>query len=302
MEVRKGTGSIIFSAISFSVILFLFISYCGPLNTTLFRVYLSQASVICFAVLGSIIIYATGGLDLASGGQIYVGMIVFSFCINQWHFSLPAALLFLTVFSVVLSLLHLLFSTVLGINTVIYTLALQVIFTGAGNLLLPYSETGGGHYGIVPENTVGGMPLWFVIWAGVMVFFSAYLHFTATGRSFTIAHILTCFPDTASLHRKVCRISLLAASLLFSCSSVFLFSRMRGYSVQISSDYSYDILAAMFLGGCSFRHMVRSAITGSIAIVLLNAVLLFTGLSVPMESLIKAAVVFIGCYLSQKES
>jgi len=47
---------------------------------------------------------------------------------------------------------------------------------------------------------------------------------------------------------------------------------------------------------------VRTACIGSIAIVLLNAVLLFTGLSTPMESLIKAAVIFIGCYLSQKKS
>ena len=302
MKAGKNTGSSIFSVVSSAVILILFLSHCGPLNAMLFRIYLAQASVICFAVLGTLIMYATGGLNLSSGGQIYVGMIVFSVCLNQLHFSFPAALLLLAVFSVALSLLHLLFSTVLGINTIIYTLALQVIFTGAGNLLLPYSSQAGGQSVTVLETASGGIPLWFAVWTCIMLFCSACLHFTSIGRSFTIARILPRFPGTDTIHRRVSSVSLLAASLLFSCSSVFLFSRMHGKSVQISADYSYDVLTALFLGGCSFRHMVRTAVAGSIAIVLLNAVLLFTGLSVPMESLIKAAVVFIGCYLSQKES
>lgn len=303
MKTKDSMGSIVFSGISFCIIFILFIFYSTPPNVSLYKVYLTQASVIFFAVLASIIIYAANGLDLASGGQIYIGMIVFSFCINRWHLALPAALLILIVFSGMIALLHQFLGIVLGINTIIYTLALQVIFSGTGNLALPYSASDtGGFYSTALENTLGGIPFRLIILTGVIVFFSVYLHFTPAGRSLMIAHILTYFPDTESLHRKVCSISLLAGSFLFGCSSVFLFSRMHGYPVQITSDYTYDILAGMFLGGCSFRHMVRSAYIGSTAVVLLNAVLLFTGLSVPMESLIKAAVIFIGCYLSQKES
>jgi ribose/xylose/arabinose/galactoside ABC-type transport system permease subunit len=304
MSIRNNNGNMIFSVISFSLILGLFVFYCGPvLDVSLCKVYLSQASVICFAVLGTIIIYATSGLDLASGGQIYIGMIVFSCCIHELHLPLPAAILLLILFSGLIALIHHFFSTVLGINTIIYTLALQVIFTGAGNLLLPYAaETNGGNFSAALENTVQVVQVLLIIGTGIMVFSSVYLRFTATGRSFMIAHILTHFPDTNSLYKKVSRISFFAGSLLFSCSSVFLFSRMHGYPVQISPDYSYDILAGMFLGGCNFRHMVRTALIGSIAIVLLNAVLLLTGLSAPMELLIKAAVIFIGCYFSQKKS
>lgn len=300
----KNSSTSIFSAVSFTAILLFFLFFSGPvLSVSLCKVYLEQASVISFAILGSIIMYAVSGLNLASGGQIYMGMLVFSFCLNSGHPSLPSAVLLLIVFSGLLAVFHQFFSTVLGVNTIIYTLALQVILCGTGNLILPHLVSNNKIYAsITLANGIWGIPLWFIIWISVMLCFSAYLHFTTTGRSFMIAQILSGFQDTGSLYKKVCGISFFAGSLLFSFSSVFLFSKMHGYPVQISSDYSYDILAGMFLGGCDFRHMVRTACIGSIAVILLNAVLLFTGLSTPMESLIKAAVIFIGCYLSQKKS
>jgi ribose/xylose/arabinose/galactoside ABC-type transport system permease subunit len=140
-----------------------------------------------------------------------------------------------------------------------------------------------------------------LIWFAILFVVWVALVFTTIGRRLSVSRAMERIPTLRKTSDRVTGFALITGCVLVSFSSLFLFAKMNGAPISFSRNYTFDILAGVFLGGIGGSRpstLIPRALVGSLTIVLLNAVLLFTGLSAPMETLLKGSVILFGCYFA----
>jgi Ribose/xylose/arabinose/galactoside ABC-type transport systems, permease components len=264
--------------------------------------YCRQIADISFAVLGSMAFLMAGEINLASGGQVYLGYAVLGLFCGRLGLGTGLGIALLIAVSLGIGGIHFFLRNRLGIATIYSSIALQVVFGGvAGLVLAPRSSLSADILSpsFLPErwSRYG----WIIVWVASLAIVEAVLNFSSHGRGLPLARALRGSPAAGREASRITGFAMLFGSVLISLSSIFLFSKLSGSPISLSPGYTYDVLVGTFLGGVGrwrSRNILFHAILGASAVTLLNAVLLLSGLSTAMETLIKGSIILFGCYFA----
>jgi ribose/xylose/arabinose/galactoside ABC-type transport system permease subunit len=243
-----------------------------------------------------------GEVNLASGGQVYLGYAVLGLLCGRLGLGAGLGVALLVAVSLGIGGIHFFLRNRLGVATIYYSLALQVVFSGAAGLMQALGGSPSGDILAPASPSSWWAPYgWIAVGAAALAAVEAVLKLTSRGRGLYVARALRSSPAAGRESARITGFAMLLGSALISLSSLFLFSKLSGGPISLSQGYTYDVLVGTFLGGVG-RHRSRvlllRALLGAAAATLLNAVLLLSGLSTAMEMLIKGAIILLGCYFA----
>ena len=270
-------------------------------SETLFLI-LRSASQLGMVALGQVLVMLVAGLDLSVTGVIVVTSVVIAQVgAGQDSQILPGILIALAIGAVV-GLANGLLVTKRNVPPFVATLGMLVLIRGA-----QVAYTRGIPSGQVPDGlkvlnqSIGALPVSFVIWLIFIALIAALLYLTPFGRRI---YAIGSNPEAARLSgipvdRYVIAIYVIC-SLLVVGSGIILSGYVGYVDRYLGQGFDLDSIAAAVVGGVSFsggRGSLLAGMAGVLLVQFLSSMLLVIGLDVQTQLIVKGIVVIVAVAL-----
>jgi len=257
---------------------------------------LRQAAQLGLVAIGQTLVLLVAGLDLSVGGVIVLTNVVIAEVSNGDNARLPLALAVALGLGALVGLANGLLVTRRNVPPFVATLGVLVFITGA-----QVAYTRGIPSGFVPNalnvvnQSVGPLPVSFLIWAGFTALFSFLLYLTPYGRRI---YAVGSNREAARLSGLRVNRVLLSVYVLCSLMAVAAGIVLSGYVGYIDRylgrGFDLDSIAAAVVGGTAFtggRGGLFGTVAGVLIIQILSSMSLLLGLNVQVQFILKGLVI-----------
>ncbi|MFO7321962.1 MAG: ABC transporter permease [Chloroflexota bacterium] len=257
---------------------------------------LRQAAQLGLVAIGQTLVLLVAGLDLSVGGVIVLTNVVIAEVSNGDNARLPLALAVALGLGALVGLANGLLVTRRNVPPFVATLGVLVFITGA-----QVAYTRGIPSGFVPNalnvvnQSVGPLPVSFLIWAGFTALFSFLLYLMPYGRRI---YAVGSNREAARLSGLRVNRVLLSVYVLCSLMAVAAGIVLSGYVGYIDRylgrGFDLDSIAAAVVGGTAFtggRGGLFGTVAGVLIIQILSSMSLLLGLNVQVQFILKGLVI-----------
>jgi ribose/xylose/arabinose/galactoside ABC-type transport system permease subunit len=257
---------------------------------------LRQASQLGLVSIGQTLVLLIGGLDLSVGGVITLTSIMLAQLAGQRDDLLLPALGLAFAVCAVIGLGNGLLIVKRNVPPFVATLGMLVLIQGA-----QLAYTRGVPSGEVPQNlsiinqSVGPLPIAFLIWMAVNLLFAGVLYFTPFGRRL---YAVGSNREAARLSGiNVDRIMIVVyvlCSLLAALAGVVLSSYVGYVDRYVGRGFDLDSIAAAIVGGTAFaggRGTLLGTVAGVLLVQFLASMMLQLGLDIQLQLAVKGLVI-----------
>ena len=270
----KSNESILFFLL---IILCIFLSFYNPQFYTIQNInsILRSSSTVMIVAFGMTILLTSGEVDLSVGALMSFVTVIVMDVINISG-SLFLGFLAVFIFCLMIGLINGLVRTMLNVNSLIATLAMMLILQGSVYIysmaaiynthLLPF-------FTFIGQGFVFKIPMPVIIMLFILPFFIFLLNYTKYGRYFTA---IGSNPSSSSLsginNNKFKILGFVITSLLVGVAGIILASLMDTGQQGSAKGFELIVIAAVLLGGTSFKGGSGTVIGTILGILILKVI------------------------------
>lgn len=260
------------------------------------KAILSSASIVGIMALGLTFITLIGSLvSLAIAATAVMGAMVF---LAELHLGLVPALAISMAAGAVVTALQGLIIGAWGANPVILTIGAGFLLSGittkasSGVIVQP---TGGGYSTL--NSTPLGVPLGVYVMVALALVFQFVLKRTVLGRRITLIGENRDAARAAGMRiPRITAIAFAIAGASFALGGAFLGAFNKGASAQLEGTSTFDVIAAVLVGGTLIsggRGSALRTLAGAIVIATISDLLLLRGFNTGAQILLKGVLVVV---------
>ncbi len=260
------------------------------------KAILSSASIVGIMALGLTFITLIGSLvSLAIAATAVMGAMVF---LVELHLGLVPALAISMAAGAVVTALQGLIIGAWGANPVILTIGAGFLLSGittkasSGVIVQP---TGGGYSTL--NSTPLGVPLGVYVMVALALVFQFVLKRTVLGRRITLIGENRDAARAAGMRiPRITAIAFAIAGATFALGGAFLGAFNKGASAQLEGTSTFDVIAAVLVGGTLIsggRGSALRTLAGAIVIATISDLLLLRGFNTGAQILLKGVLVVV---------
>ena len=260
------------------------------------KAILSSASIVGIMALGLTFITLIGSLvSLAIAATAVMGAMVF---LTELHLGLVPALAISMAAGAVVTALQGLIIGAWGANPVILTIGAGFLLSGittkasSGVIVQP---TGGGYSTL--NSTPLGVPLGVYVMVALALVFQFVLKRTVLGRRITLIGENRDAARAAGMRiPRLTAIAFAIAGATFALGGAFLGAFNKGASAQLEGTSTFDVIAAVLVGGTLIsggRGSALRTLAGAIVIATISDLLLLRGFNTGAQILLKGVLVVV---------
>ena len=270
----KSNESILFFLL---IILCIFLSFYNPQFYSIQNInsILRSSSTVMIVAFGMTILLTSGEVDLSVGALMSFVTVIVMDVINISG-SLFLGFLAVFIFCLMIGLINGLVRTMLNVNSLIATLAMMLILQGSVYIysmaaiyntnLLPF-------FTFIGQGFVFKIPMPVIIMLFILPFFIFLLNYTKYGRYFTA---IGSNPSSSSLsginNNKFKILGFVITSLLVGVAGIILASLMDTGQQGSAKGFELIVIAAVLLGGTSFKGGSGTVIGTILGILILKVI------------------------------
>jgi simple sugar transport system permease protein/ribose transport system permease protein len=260
------------------------------------KAILSSASIVGIMALGLTFITLIGSLvSLAIAATAVMGAMVF---LAELHLGLVPALVISMAAGAVVTALQGLIIGAWGANPVILTIGAGFLLSGittkasSGVIVQP---TGGGYSTL--NSTPLGVPVGVYVMVALALLFQFVLKRTVLGRRITLIGENRDAARAAGMRiPRITAIAFAIAGASFALGGAFLGAFNKGASAQLEGTSTFDVIAAVLVGGTLIsggRGSALRTLAGAIVIATISDLLLLRGFDTGAQILLKGVLVVV---------
>ena len=270
----KSNESILFFLL---IILCIFLSFYNPQFYSIQNInsILRSSSTVMIVAFGMTILLTSGEVDLSVGALMSFVTVIVMDVINISG-SLFLGFLAVFIFCLMIGLINGLVRTMLNVNSLIATLAMMLILQGSVYIysmaaiynthLLPF-------FTFIGQGFIFKIPMPVIIMLFILPFFIFLLNYTKYGRYFTA---IGSNPSSSSLsginNNKFKILGFVITSLLVGVAGIILASLMDTGQQGSAKGFELIVIAAVLLGGTSFKGGSGTVIGTILGILILKVI------------------------------
>lgn len=272
---------------------------------------LIQASFLGMASLGQTIVVIVGGIDLSVPAVIGMGDVVATQLYGN-GMSFGVVILILAAICVVVGIVNALSSVLLGVHSLIITLAMGLVITG-----VVLTWTHGNVSGNVPDwvhssvsviDTTGPIPLpvVVVVWIVIAIVTIAFQRLTRTGKEIytTGSNALAARLAGVRVTRTVC-FGFIVSAILAGAVGIFFAGYSGTADDTVGNPYLFETLTAVVIGGTSLLGGAGGygrTVAGTLVLVELTDLFVGIGFGQSMQQALLGAVILVIAVVYGRES
>ena len=272
---------------------------------------LIQASFLGMASLGQTIVVIVGGIDLSVPAVIGMGDVVATQLYGN-GMSFGVVILILAAICVVIGIVNALSSVLLGVHSLIITLAMGLVITG-----VVLTWTHGNVSGNVPDwvhssvsviDTTGPIPLpvVVVVWIVIAIVTIAFQRLTRTGKEIytTGSNALAARLAGVRVTRTVC-FGFIVSAILAGAVGIFFAGYSGTADDTVGNPYLFETLTAVVIGGTSLLGGAGGygrTVAGTLVLVELTDLFVGIGFGQSMQQALLGAVILVIAIVYGRES
>jgi ribose/xylose/arabinose/galactoside ABC-type transport system permease subunit len=284
------------AALGLAVLVVLALTTDRFLSVENIKAILSSASIVGIMALGLTFITLIGSLvSLAIAATAVMGAMVF---LAELHLGLVPALAISMAAGAVVTALQGLIIGAWGANPVILTIGAGFLLSGittkasSGMIVQP---SGGGYSTL--NSTPLGIPLGVYVMVALALLFQFVLRRTVLGRRITLIGENREAARAAGMRiPRITAIAFAVAGASFALGGAFLGAFNKGASAQLEGTTTFDVIAAVLVGGTLIsggRGSALRTLAGAIVIATISDLLLLRGFDTGAQILLKGVLVVV---------
>ncbi len=267
------------------------------------EIIISNASYIGIIAIGMTFVLLTGGIDLSVGSVMYVSAVVVGLLIENYDFSIAAALMVGFLAGLAFGLFNAVVITLLGIPPFIATLVTMIAGRGVGLLLTRSAAVDfPDELTMLSAVRVFGIQLNIFIFALVVLLATVFLTLTASGRRL---YAVGNDPEAArKAGINATAITAMTYVVSGGCAALAGFvsiSQLGRVNAGFGMGDEFDAIAAAVLGGASLFGGVGTAfpgtVLGTIMIQMIQAGLVFIRVDLYIQPIVMGGIIFFAVFL-----
>jgi ribose transport system permease protein len=272
---------------------------------------LIQASFLGLASLGQTLVVIVGGIDLAVPAVIGMGDVVATQLYGN-HIAFGVVILILLAICVIIGIVNALSSVILGVHSLIITLAMGLVITG-GVLTWTHGNVSGNvpdwvHTSVSVIAKTGPIPLpvVVVVWIVVAVATIAFQYLTRVGKEIytTGSNAMAARLAGVRVTRTVC-VTFVISAILAGAVGIFFAGYSGTADDTVGNPYLFETLTAVVIGGTSLLGGAGGygrTVAGVLVLVELTDLLVGVGFGQPMQQALLGALILVIAVVYGRES